>query len=163
MIVLVRMGNTLDIAVTKADEAMRFMSGRNMGNEAQTMLMPACTVVHTSVLEYDGTRLFGLKARTTLTSPVTIVLCTILDNAVLVSFEDQNLQSTQSENTQHQPLLLAVHLHPHNDAHRHRKDDHIQEDLTRATPHPEHVIVKAVPRVRKAVDPAPLQRHAIGE
>src|SRR6478735_6770878 len=65
-----RMDSTLDILDTKADLAMRRISGRNMGKEAQTMLMPACTVVHTSVLEYDGTRLFFLNPRTTLTSPV---------------------------------------------------------------------------------------------
>lgn len=70
-----RMDSTLDNLDMKADFAMRRMSGRKMGNEAHTMLMPACTVVHTSVWEYDGTRLFFLNPRTTLTSPVTMVLC----------------------------------------------------------------------------------------
>ena len=50
------------------------MSGRKMGRDAHTMLMPACIVVHNSVFEYEGTRLFGLYPRTTLTRPVTIVL-----------------------------------------------------------------------------------------
>ena len=43
--------STLDSFDMNADSPMRRMSGRKIGSDAHTMLMPACTVVHTSVLE----------------------------------------------------------------------------------------------------------------
>jgi hypothetical protein len=64
----------LDNLVTRLDPVMRLSSGLKIGRLAQTILMPACTVVQTSVLEYDGTLLPLGYPRITLTSPVMIVL-----------------------------------------------------------------------------------------
>jgi hypothetical protein len=70
--------NTLESLVTKAEKVIRRISGRKIGSDAHTILIPACTVVQISVFEYDGTRLPDRNPRTTLTSPVTIVLYTTL-------------------------------------------------------------------------------------
>lgn len=78
VLVPLRIESALEIFDTKADAPMRRRSGRKIGNEAHTILMPAWTVVHTSVFEYDGTRLFFLKPSTTRTRPVKIVLFLLL-------------------------------------------------------------------------------------
>jgi hypothetical protein len=94
-----RRDSTLDNLDMNADSPIRRMSGRKMGNEAHTMLIPACIVVHTSVLEYDGTRLPFLYPRTTLTRPVMIVLFTMLADVASFTDWEGGLQSAQSEDT----------------------------------------------------------------
>jgi hypothetical protein len=46
-----RMDNALESFVMKGDPLMRRTSGRKMGRDAHTMLIPACIVVQTSVFE----------------------------------------------------------------------------------------------------------------
>jgi hypothetical protein len=74
-----------------------------------------------------------------------------------------NLQSAQSEDTEHQPLPSPAHLHPHNHTRRHRQDNNVERNFARAANHPEQVVIETVAWISKAVDPAPLQRDAVGE
>ena len=50
----------LDTRVRMPILDIRTSNGLMIGREAQTMAMPICTVVQTSVLEYDGVRLPGI-------------------------------------------------------------------------------------------------------
>lgn len=153
----------LEIIVMKDESLMRRMRGRRTGRDAHVMLMPACTVVQTSVFEYDGTRLLRLYPRTTLTMPVNRVLVVGQPRRPISNRTVQNLQSTQCEDAQHRNLPSPRHLHPDDDADRHPQDDDVQQDFTRSTSHPEQVVIEAVPRVCEAVDPAPFQGDTVRE